>query len=44
MLGTDTRIVSSSIINFNLAIGANVTMSNVLFLENTFSGTKAIVA
>lgn len=43
MSGADPVVVSSSILNLNLASGAEAYLSNIFFTGNIFSGTKAIV-
>lgn len=43
MNGADPNVVSSSILNLNLADSANAYLSNISFINNVFSGTKAIV-
>ena len=44
MKGANPEVVSSAVINFNLASMANVTMTNILFENNVFLGTKAVVS
>lgn len=43
MNGADPVVVSSSVLNLNLGTNANAYLSQISFLGNTFSGTKAIV-
>lgn len=43
MNGEDPTLVSSSVLNLNLANGAKAYLTNINFMGNTFYGTKAIV-
>jgi len=43
MNGADPTVVSSSVINLNIANLGNAQLSQILFTNNTFQGTKAIV-